>query len=62
MEMPLAVKMPKRLKQAAAALYLNNGGITRSSKHAPFVKRKGGISKILRKCGLRSQFEKWGDS
>jgi hypothetical protein len=25
--MPLAVKMPKRLKQAAAALYLNNGGL-----------------------------------
>src|ERR1700730_11903203 len=30
MEMPLAVKMPERLKQAAAAFYLNNGGLSRS--------------------------------
>src|SRR4029077_19313196 len=32
MEMPLAVKMPKRLKQAAAVLYLNNGGLARAAK------------------------------
>ena len=52
MEMALAVKMPKRLKQPAAPLYLNNGGLAGlQSAHLRKAQRRGKAKELAKPWG-----------